>query len=538
MGTRGPQKHFFRLNALACWTVIFCAVAVSVRATTIIVTNTDDNGVGSLRQALAIANDNDTITFAVTGAIVLTSGELLVDKTITVAGPGLENLAVDGNANSRVFHIGPGKAVAISGLTIKNGSTSGTSPDGNGGGIYNDHATLALTSCMISGNAASGYGGGIYNDHLTLTLDDCAITGNSAGFGSGIFNDGIEGSATVRVNNTSIDNNSAVNNGGGIYNDASSSGNASLMINSCTLSGNSARFGGAILNDGFDNGSATLSVLSSTFGSNSAQASGGGVYNHGSGGYVALMLNNSTFDSNSAQNDGGGIYNGDFSTGIFNLGIGDDPRAEMINRTPGLDRARPGNVSYQGVDLDGRRSAAMMAAIVNGAGGSGTSVVAISNTTFFGNSASVGGSIYNFLGQTSQATVNLADTILKAGATGGNISNELGTVSSYGYNLGSDGCGGFLTGPGDQVNTDPMLGQLQDNGGPTLTHALLPGSPAIDAGGPGFTPPTLYDQRGPGFDRVENGHIDIGSFEFQGPNPRPSPTSRPRPTALPRPAPR
>ena len=102
MGTRG-LRNFFRLNALGCCTVIFCAVAVSVRATTITVTNTNDNGVGSLRQALVIANDNDTITFAVTGGIVLTSGELLVDKSITVAGPGLENLAVDGNANSRVL---------------------------------------------------------------------------------------------------------------------------------------------------------------------------------------------------------------------------------------------------------------------------------------------------------------------------------------------------------------------------------------------------------------------------------------------------
>ena len=61
-----------------------------------------------------------------------------------------------------------------------------------------------------------------------------------------------------------------------------------------------------------------------------------------------------------------------------------------------------------------------------------------------------------------------------------------------------------------------MLGPLQDNGGPTFTHALLPGSPAINAGDPGFTPPPFFDQRGPGFDRVVNGRLDIGSFEVQG----------------------
>jgi len=90
----------------------------------------------------------------------------------------------------------------------------------------------------------------------------------------------------------------------------------------------------------------------------------------------------------------------------------------------------------------------------------------------------------------------------------------------------------LLNGPGDQINTDPMLGPLQDNGGPTFTQALLPGSPAIDAGDPNFTPPPFYDQRGPRFRRVFNGRIDIGSFEKQPQPPRPRPTPRARPTPL------
>ena len=77
-----------------------------------------------------------------------------------------------------------------------------------------------------------------------------------------------------------------------------------------------------------------------------------------------------------------------------------------------------------------------------------------------------------------------------------NIFNNGGTVTSDGYNLSSDDGGGYLTGPGDQINTDPLLSPLQDNGGPTFTHALLPGSPAIDAGDPAFTPPPFNDQRG------------------------------------------
>src|SRR5207248_7659058 len=107
---------------------------------------------------------------------------------------------------------------------------------------------------------------------------------------------------------------------------------------------------------------------------------------------------------------------------------------------------------------------------------------------------------------------------------------------SQGYNLSSDDGGGYLTGPGDQINTEPLLGSLQDNGGPTLTHALLPDSPAIDAGDPNFTPPPRQDQRG--YPRVVNGRIDIGSFEVQEATPTPTatatPTLTPTPTSTPR----
>jgi len=107
-------------------------------------------------------------------------------------------------------------------------------------------------------------------------------------------------------------------------------------------------------------------------------------------------------------------------------------------------------------------------------------------------------------------------------------------VISHGYNVCSDNGGGFLNGPGDQINTNPILGPLQNNGGLTFTHALLPGSPAIDAGDPNFTPPPLYDQRGSPFVRVFNGRVDIGSFEVQPPR-RPTPAPRLRPTPAPRP---
>jgi len=167
-----------------------------------------------------------------------------------------------------------------------------------------------------------------------------------------------------------------------------------------------------------------------------------------------------------------------------------------------------------------------------GAGGGIFNVgnLTVTNSTISDNTASVGGgAVYNDSGgQTAQ----IGDTVLNAGASGGTIFNNGGTVTSLGYNLASDDGGGVLTGPGDQINTDPVLGPLQDNGGPTFTHALLPGSPAIDAGHPNFTPPPFNDQRGTGYPRMLNGRIDIGSFEVQPPRPtpRPRPTPHPRPT--------
>jgi hypothetical protein len=152
------------------------------------------------------------------------------------------------------------------------------------------------------------------------------------------------------------------------------------------------------------------------------------------------------------------------------------------------------------------------------------------------------GGIYNDSGQAPfhECFLELASTILNAGASGGTLFNNGGQVTSLGYNLANDAGGGVLTGPGDQINTDPMLGPLQDNGGPTFTHELLIGSTAINAGDPSFTPPPYFDQRGSGFDRVRDGRIDIGSFEVQAgstptPTPRPTPMQRPRPTPTPRP---
>jgi hypothetical protein len=240
-------------SLVAIITLLLAAMAgvQIVHAAVITVINTSDSGLGSLRQALADANDGDTINFspAVTGTITLTSGELLVSDSITISGPGANILAVNGNAASRVFNISSGKTVTISGLTITNGSA----PDSRGGGIYNDHATLTVSNCTFSSNSAA-FGGGIFNDaeggSATLTINKSTFSGNSVnGTGGGIINHGLAGSATLTINNSTFSGNSAFA-GGGIHINGNS-GSATLTINNSTVSGNSATFffGGGISND-------------------------------------------------------------------------------------------------------------------------------------------------------------------------------------------------------------------------------------------------------------------------------------------------
>jgi predicted outer membrane repeat protein len=638
IGAKGRVTFFSNLNPLALCAIALLTVALSAHATTLTVTNTDDNGTGSLRDTLAAATDGDTITFAVTGSIVLTSGELLVEKSITISGPGSDNLAVDGNASSRVFHIAPDQTVSITGLTITNGMT-----DEDGGGIYNDHGSLALSACAITGNSAGngggiysdGFGGtadlmidsstingnlatarlaaggGIYNDQAMVTLNDCTIAGNFAIYGGAIHNDGENGAATLEITNCTIKNNTATIIGGGIDND-SVEGSTSVTIQAGTLSGNSARIGGGIYNDGFDKqsharltisnsilngnsadvggciyndsyiGDASLTINDSDLSDNSAANRGGCIYNEMAQGIGILTLNNTSFSGNSAGDSGGAIYNdqGVFFTinycaisgnsaqkrggGVYNDGSFQTTASLTINSST-LDEnsASAGGAIFNDAEqggtwlninnstISGNTASSDGSLASRGYGGGLASngdnarivSVDISNTTFSDNAAShAGGSIYN-VGQNDPniVLVTLANTILKSGPLGGNIFSNSATIESQGYNLSNDSGGGFLTGPGDQTNVDPMLGPLQDNGGPTFTHALLPGSPAIDAGDPNFAPPPMYDQRGTGFDRVVNGRLDIGSFELQTskpvPSPRLGPPSRSRPIAMRRPTP-
>jgi hypothetical protein len=255
-------------------------------ANTITVTSTNDSGPGTLRNALASANNGDTIdATGVSGAIQLESGQLLVSTSAAILGPGSGTLEVEGGGG-RVFDISPGQNVIIAGLTIANGHATGSFPTNAGGGILNDHATLTVSNCVVGTNQAT-YGGGIYN------------------FGE------YYGNGSVRVINSSVSDNESVYEGGGIYNDSeyNTDGGASLTLTNSTLSGNftyTSSYGGGIYNDA-SAGKATVTVSASTLGDNLAHA-GGAIYNYAEQGIGSVTVSASTLQFNTAAY-GGGIYN-------------------------------------------------------------------------------------------------------------------------------------------------------------------------------------------------------------------------------------
>jgi hypothetical protein len=369
----------------------------------------------------------------------------------------------------RIFDIAPGLTVTIQGLTISNGLTN-------------------------------AFGGAIRNDSSTLSLSDCVLIGNSAGSGGGIYN-GSNGEllASLTVENSTLADNSASERGGAIFNDGVVSpvgygGGANADINNSNLSHNSAQSGGAIMNTG---ASARLYISMTTVSDNLSQSYGGGIfnvpgYNGGPpGGVSGVFITDSTISGNSAAIGGGGIWN---------KGVGDYffARVEIINSTVSdnmVESGSGGGIGNYDPTFYG-----------------GWAIVSINSATISGNSAGTGGGISN-----NHGSIAFGSTVLKHGSAGSNLADngEAALITSAGYNLSSDS-----TGPADdtdRLNVNPRLGPLQDNGGPTFTHALLAGSPAIDAGDPSFSPPPEFDQRGPGFARIVNGHVDIGSFELQTP---------------------
>jgi len=451
------------------------------QAAEIHVTTTADNVPGSLRAAITEANTNgeDDIIDLPAGTYYLSGdagddanvgGDLDIDtsRNLTITGAGNTKTYIDGNGIDRVLHILNG-TISISDLTIRNGNAMIESgiKGGDGGGIYNC-GNLTLTRCVIKNNAAGhggwfhgyggdgGNGGGIHNIGI-LTIDNCTITGNSAGDGEYTSRDEYGGKG---------------GDGGGIFN------KGTLTVDICSINNNRGGNGGG-----------------SDFWGVSFGGGGGGVYNE-----VESNLNMSgcaVYGNVSGSGDeytgrGGGICNWAYLT--------------LINCTISKNQTGAGYTGANGGGLyNGGHSQLINVTLVNNTAGGNT-------CTYYLN----GGGIFN------EGTISLKNSIAANNHVPlyyGQGPDCFGTFNWVTYSLIEDTGGCTLTGTqkSNILGKDPLLGPLKDNGGPTYTHALLPGSPAIDAGN---SPNLSEDQRGytrpidiPGIANVSDG-ADIGAYEF------------------------
>lgn len=501
-----------------------------VYAADIIVTNTNDSGPGSLRQAIADAASGDTIAFddSLTGeTITLTSGSLSISgKDIAINGPGAENLTISGNSATRVFTIRGNAGATISGLTIADGYTVLI----KGGGIYNLGA-LTLEDSVVSGNETdtsfgtfylSG-GAGIYNAG-TLIVRNSIISDNGdqsfSNGGGGIYNEGDMTLENSTVANNAVQGNSVMGiyGGGGIFNSGSGS-----IVNSI-ISGNSAAGyttggGGGIYNDG------SLSIAYTTISNNSTiETFGAGILNWTNGN---MHIEHSTITGNSSGADGGGIENVGMLT--------------AAHTTVSYNQAHSTQYGGGGIDnTDGTLTLINSTVSNNSAASYGGGLLIYDGnmtliyTTVSDNSAATGGGIY-LTGEITTTAVFLTNSIIANTASGEDCFIETGNITHVNSLIEDSSCGPTLSG-------DPLLGPLQDNGGSTQTHALLPGSPAIDQAS--CTDVTIDQPGNPRPIDVPvvpdlDGGCDIGAYELQDISnyPTPTPTATPSPTSTPLPEP-
>jgi RimJ/RimL family protein N-acetyltransferase len=464
------------LTVIAAVLLILPASAAAAR--TIKVTNQHDSGPGSLRSALGRAHDGDTIL--VPAGTYRLKSQLFITPSVTVIGAGSKKTILTAGDQTRVIDTTNASAtVTLKRLAVTHGKAEA------GGGILNI-ASLKLNHVAVSDNLAAGgdstnLGGGIANSGLleithSQISDNKTAAGTAQGRGAGIA-DGDNG-GSINISSSSITGNiaqgqSAV--GGAIYFEPLDPSNgSSIAVTATTISGNKT----------VGNNDAGGAILYQPIVSNGSPQ-------------FPLTLDRDTFSGNVSNGGsdhalGGALFYGPVSdtTASFPL--------DLVNDTFVGNRA--GNMN-----ADGLGGGLMVEPVID----VGSAEFHFQNLTITRNFAESdgggGGVFYDPVGTFSASFVNTIIALNKA-ANGPDCSQ---TLPSAGNNLESHVKCGFNNAVGDMQNTDPKLGPLASNGGPTKTLALLPGSPAIDAGSDMECP--SIDQRG--VSRPQGPHCDIGAFE-------------------------
>ncbi|MGB5485806.1 MAG: choice-of-anchor Q domain-containing protein, partial [Lysobacterales bacterium] len=438
------------------------------------------------------------------GGGIFNTGLLTLTRTVIS-----ENVVVSGNGGGAIYSQGVDAELILSNSTVSD-NISGTAA---GGGIRSLVSAsglggiATLTDTMVTGNSApgvNGWGGGIDNNG-TMVINGGEISGNSANLDGG----GIHTARSLSVDGTVMANNTAGRRGGGVANNI-----GMVVIIQTEIAGNTAvEDGGGIYHTGTNAENSVMTIQSSLIRENVAQNNGGGLWS-----YRPVQLSDTRIVGNAAA-DGAGVHhsNNDFTgtncTIAENLASGNGGGMHITARPVMLDSCTiSGNQAV--MDGGGLHLASSFADLFgvnltvsgNTAGATGgglrnlQGVFHLVNTTVAANLATVGGGLSN----AQAATNRILDNTLVAGSTGGDIE---GLYTDAGHNLVQDGTGVIHV---TSLTEDPLLQSLADNGGPTMTHALEPGSPAIGAGNCA-NDSILVDQRG--VERPQPPGCDIGSFE-------------------------
>lgn len=457
----------------------------------LVVTNTNDSGPGSLRDAMDRAANipsDDTISFDATVFGVPQTISLQTELpflfassgALDITGPGMDLLTVERDAGAATqFRVlsSYGAALTMSDFTISGGV-------GLAAGLV-AFGTTDMARMQFTGNASDDFGTLYVDAGQTATLIDSVVTGNtSASRGGGIF---LSNYASLTMEGTTVSNNTAGSRGGGVF----MARGATLIVRDSEISGNTASAGpgGGI----FAYPGSTVVVERSTISGNSATSNGGGIYFF-SGGNLAVRDSTISGNTTSTTNDflgGGGIYF--FGSAFSPIEISNSTIAGNSSAGSGgaiLLRFFFGELNVVNSTISGNVAASTTVGTYYTYGGGGIT------------------DLYGF------GIVNIRNSVI-SGNTNANSQDVLspGDVNVY-SSLIFDANGFTIANGGNNIapGTDPVLGALQDNGGPTLTISPLVGSPLIDAADPAFVTGTT-DQRG--LDRIDGANPDIGSVEAQ-----------------------
>ncbi len=432
----------------------------------------------SLRGAIIASNltpGKDTVVVPA-GTYVLTNLQLQILDDVDILGSGGASSILQQTSSDRVLEIRANE-VMLFGLTIMGGELPNTD---DGAGIWHIQGSLKIEECLITGNLSDdgGSGAGIYSAGASSSLEivDSEISEN-------VLTIGGDGAGLKTSVPTTLLRTTVTGNRGGSTPGISAQG-SQLTIRHSEISGHEGGFAGLkVFNE-------TLTIDNSQFLANDSVGNGGAILLRGTS---SATITDSFFWRNTADQNGGAIYVEDGASATIGESL-----FELNEAT------QEGGAITSEIDTQvtvGNTTFSSNTAGTFGGGMTAAGTVTIESSTFSGNSAGVqGAAIFYTVG-----TTNVKNNLIS-----GSCSAILGTVNSLGGNVESPGDSCFFVQASDTTSVTDMnlaLGPLQDNGGPTDTHALMAGSTAIDAGVGGCP---LWDQRV--YLRID-GACDSGAFE-------------------------